>query len=358
MVFRFAEDAERYCDSDSESNAKAVRRLFDAGDAAYATEAATFSIVERFDTKPYVKIDCETLTFQGYISGRVADSMRWKFVPETEYRAQDWISAAFYAWTGDDLTHADVLFQQAAIASGATPAQVAKALLLRAAIVEALGRPDEALTLLNEITDRFGNHSDADVRAYVAEAMCDKGGLSGRKGQYSKALAAYDAAILRFGRDRNEKLRAQIAVALLQKGVAFCELGRFEKAVELNQKLLASFEETSSPPVQRDIALGYRNMAAALYRLHKFEEAIKTTENLVAKFSTTTDPRNIIQVAWGLHFRGLVLQKLDRHEDACLAYEELIRRFGTSRDRDIQKFVERATKQLNIRTAQSDGAER
>jgi hypothetical protein len=139
MVFRFPEDAERYCDSNSESDVKAIRRLFDTGKAAYATEAATFTIVERFANKRYVKIENEELwPFEGYISNRVADHMRWKLVPESDYRAQDWINAAYYAWTEENVNRQDTLLQRAATAPDATAAQVAKALLLRARL---LSRP-------------------------------------------------------------------------------------------------------------------------------------------------------------------------------------------------------------------------
>lgn len=346
MAFRYPEDAERYCDSKSEQDQKAVRQLWDAGKAAYTTEAADFAVIERFNDKPYVKIEnIELWPFPMYISNQVADGMRWKVVAETDYRAEDWINAAFYAWTDDDLNNVDRLFHRAAEAPDATPAQIAKSLLLRAAVVEALERPDEALDLLGEITERFGESKDADVRPYVAEAMSDRGGLLGRTGRHAEAIAAYDAAILRFGTDTDPRVRLDVLRAWVKKVAELCAAGQFEDALDVNERILASYDDFAQPRAREQLALAYRNKAVALNRLSRMREAIEACDALISGFSGASEKPII--AAWALCYKASLLGKISRQQEANASYRELVTRFVGIDDAGVQRLVGHAQKELS-----------
>lgn len=213
MAFRFPHDAERYCNSGDE-DAKAVRALWDASVAAYVTEIADFTIIERFPNKPCVKIENDGLwPWPVYISADIAERMRWRRVSEDDYTARDWIEAAFAAWRDDELPLIDERLRRAILARDASPPQIAKALLLRATVVEVLERPEEALALLNEIEARFGMSEDSEVRAYVAEAMYDRGSLHVREGRMNDAIASFDAVIVRFCHDKDPEVGEQVAKA-------------------------------------------------------------------------------------------------------------------------------------------------
>jgi hypothetical protein len=214
MAFRFAHDAEKYCDSKGEENAKAVRALWDAGAATYTTEIAEFAIAERFPDKPYVKIENDGLwPWLVYISAKIADRLRWRRIPESEYTAENWMEAAFAAWHDDDLIQVDRLFKEAALSSDATPSQIAKSLLLRAAVVEVLDRASEALSLLDETEERYSDSQDPQVRAYVAEAMYDRGGLHMRQRRRTEALSAFEAVVARFSDGKEPGVREQVTKA-------------------------------------------------------------------------------------------------------------------------------------------------
>ena len=317
--FRRVEDAEAYADAHSEAAQRAVRAIYDAGSAVYVTEAAWFDL-ERFDGKPYARIDSDDFPYPLYISAKVVERVRWRYMEESEYTASDYMCAAYTAWGFDDVSRSERFFRGAAEAVDATPAQRSESMLLRAIMLQKLGRDDDALELLETVDSAFSAEGDSRTRAFVCEALVDKGNLLARMGRREEALLAFDAAIRRYGQDREERVLEEVARGMLHAGVQLCELGRFEEAVRVNSDLVTRFSVSTEPRVIENVTLGFRNKAAALQRLKRVDEAIDACDALVVAG----------------------LERLGRREDAATCCREIIARFEASSDEELRQNVARA----------------
>jgi tetratricopeptide (TPR) repeat protein len=345
IVFRFADDAERYGDSDSESDRKAVRAIFDAGDAAYVTEIAEFDM-ETFDGKPYVKIEnSDSWPNPWFMPSSIAERMRWRCLPEAEYGAREWMEAAFTAWAKDDLTEVERLLGGAAVARDATTAQISESLLLRAAILQELDRETEAASLLDEVELRFAKSQDTATRGYAAEARVDKGEMIAARGDREDAIRIFDDVIERYGGDQAPVVRIEVARAIMSKGVQLCEVGRFDEAVIVNDSLIAKFHDAVAPEIQEQVAIGMRNKAAALQRLGRLETALETCDALIA-FGELVGTQVTSQVAWAFYSKAETLKRLGRGEKAKEALREIVSRFDGDKDEHVQRLVTNARRQL------------
>jgi len=70
-----------------------------------------------------------------------------------------------------------------------------------------LGRHDQRVTFCEEVVRRFGRAEDAVVRCSVADVLNCKGGSLEELGRSAEAIAAYDEVEQRFGGDTNADVR-------------------------------------------------------------------------------------------------------------------------------------------------------
>ena len=81
----------------------------------------------------------------------------------------------------------------------------------------ALGTPQEAIEVYDEVISRFGAATEPTVSGAVAEAMVHKAGALGTLGLTKDAIAVCDEVISRFGQPQQEVLREQVAEAVAKK---------------------------------------------------------------------------------------------------------------------------------------------
>jgi tetratricopeptide (TPR) repeat protein len=338
IAFRSAQDAENYCQSDSESAKEDVRALWDSGQALYMTELADFEVLDTFPNKPYIKIRTETIEGALYLSAAIAQRLRFRRVPQSGYTAEDWLEAAFSACRSNELDKAQALFNEAYHAAGASPNQIAQAMLSRAALLEALNQIPEALNLLTEIEQRYVDAADSAVRDCAAEAMCEKGAVLARQGRHHEALVAFDATIARFIHDRDPRIREQSLIALARKEAEFCTLQRVDEAVEVIDELASLLPDTMQRGVLKHRALGFR--------LQRIGRALQTCDDAIARFQKAADLELVYLVAGQMCRKADALKKFGHPEEALRTYEDIVRQYATNTEL-MRRVVEDAKEKIS-----------
>lgn len=244
--------------------------------------------------------------------------------------------------------------------------------LARAALDEAAGRPDAALTrcdwLLNtrwRPGDGFGallreqvealradaaraapTSSPGDLGAVpaamaaaVAGALNDRAGESSRRGAPDEAVAIYGEVVRRFGDVANPELRVPTMSALLNRGVALAGLGRREEWMAAYKEVVRRYRATPSPDLREHVAKALGNIQAALGDPDSREEVIAACDETVALLGDATEPWLQARVAYALAREGYLLGELGRHEEAIAVDQQVELRFGHSADPEQRRLV-------------------
>ena len=98
--------------------------------------------------------------------------------------------------------------------AGEVQVRVASALCGKGRALESLGRPDEAIAAFQEVVPRFGEATEAELRAYVAGALAEKGAALARLGRRDEAVRAYDELLARSAGAAQPQVLGQVRWAI------------------------------------------------------------------------------------------------------------------------------------------------
>jgi tetratricopeptide (TPR) repeat protein len=244
--------------------------------------------------------------------------------------------------------------------------------LARAALDEAAGRPDAALTrcdwllntqwrpgdgfgaLLREQVEALGaevaratpTSSPGDLGAVpvamastVAGALNDKAGELSRCGELDEAAEIYGEVVRRFGSVTNPELRVPAMSALLNRGVALAGLGRREEWIAAYKEVVRRYRASPSPELREHVAKALGNIQAALGDPDSRGEVIAACRETVALLGDATEPWLQARVAYALAREGYLLGELERHDEAIAVDQQVELRFGHSADPELCRLV-------------------
>ena len=192
---------------------------------------------------------------------------------------------------------------------------VAMASLYRGITLRNLGNWEDAITVYDQLIDRFGDDEEGDVRTQVATALRNKGFALGALDRNEDAITVYDELIGRFGDDEGAAVRTQVVGASRNKGVALRALDRSEDAITVYDELLDRFGDDEERDVRRQVARALRNKGFALRALDRNEDAISAYDELLNRFDDDEESEVRAEVARALRSKGIALGELDRSDD-------------------------------------------
>lgn len=219
----------------------------------------------------------------------------------------------------------------------------ASALRRKATALRGLGRPDEAVAVLQDALVRFPGDADAaGAKAALADALV-------AAGRYDEALIAFDAYLAAPPDDRDE-----VSEALVKQGLLLMQAERLEEGLEAYARLLELLDgvEDFGLRVRRAVALW--NTTEALARLGRLDEAGATDERLAAEvagdaeliFSAMAaelgardDPQARIVRAGILLKEATIQATLGDEERAVALVRELIAVHGDDELPDVRRIV-------------------
>ncbi|MDR3413908.1 MAG: hypothetical protein P4L87_23590 [Formivibrio sp.] len=219
--------------------------------------------------------------------------------PEAEYTFQDWNTRAFAAHSDGDMEGSARYWKQAALASQATPRQ-------------------------------------------IAQSLFNAGVALGAQNRIEEEMAIYEQIISRFDRDLEPALCEQVAKARLNKGIRLSELERYEETIAILDQLIASFGNTSEPTLREQVAKAMLTKAVTLGKLERYEETITIFDHLIASFGDAHEPTLREQVAKAMIYKTVALNLLQRNDEVIPIYDQIIARFGNAPEPTLREQVSHA----------------
>ena len=176
-----------------------------------------------------------------------------------------------------------------------------------------------------------------EVRAVTEEAsdLLERGGVLFERGDLQGALSVLQQLLQRFRSHRATIVRDSVVKALANCGIILMRLDRGEEAMLAFDEAAEIFESAESPALRPVVATALLNRSFFLSTLGRTQDAIDACDHLIGKFPCDDSDPVAEPVATALFNRGMMLDKMDRAEDALASYDELQNRFGSSDSVDV-----------------------
>ena len=205
-------------------------------------------------------------------------------------------------------------------------AEVARAMVRKGSMYARSGGPEAAVSVYDEVVERFGGIDGPEVQVQVAEALILKGQQLERLGDFDGSRAVFDQVVDRFADSDEPDLLVKVAKVLTNESIsdavlrsAQVSVARFDQVVE--RYCEGRYAGNHSATL---VSLLYE---ARFYRaLGNAEREIDVLEKIVERLGATDVPRDQTMAATALVEKGQLLARLGRHETALEACEESDRR--------------------------------
>ena len=185
------------------------------------------------------------------------------------------------------------------------PEVVAWVTLCAARAQETLGNYDAAISLLDDILERYGESEMPETQRPVFEALVDKANIvRGRKKDAQGALDIYNEAIERYGDSAVPALEGKIVEAFINRAFTHGDLGDFEGEIASYDTLIER-EEKSEMHESRAMALAFQ--ALRLAEVGRVEEALTASAELERRLGASDEEWNIWLLWMGMAARAIAL---------------------------------------------------
>lgn len=144
--------------------------------------------------------------------------------------------------------------------------QEGKALLERAHALRQQSRPEEALSLYDEVVQRFGTEDDDSLIPLVGQAIVDKAHALAELERLEDAVSVCEAVIQGLGASSEPPVRVQVARAMTCKADSLVRLNQFEAALTAAEAIARHFKDAQELPIHDSIAQGLQLAGVALLR--------------------------------------------------------------------------------------------
>ena len=161
---------------------------------------------------------------------------------------------------------------------------VGAALLLTAEIKKRLGEYETAVSMFDNILDRYRGEEGAEPQKIVAKALVAKASIAREQlSDYETALAAFDEVIGRFRTTNDTYIKRLVASALMNRAFMKGESGEFEGEIESYDKLIALLGGAREGEMETFVALALSFKSMSLVEIGRMEEADKVCKALQEK---------------------------------------------------------------------------
>ena len=213
-------------------------------------------------------------------------------------------------------------------------------------------RLEEALSVFDEVVDRYGESTQPHLLVLAAKALIRKGEIFHALGHAEDALATCEEVDRRYGDNQAPVVSENVAVALLNKGVALRASSRVQEALVANDEVDRRFGASENPNIRATVAKALCDKGITLGNLSRLQEALQASDELIHRFGVSEEKDAVVAVAKTLCNRATVLERMNRVAEALTAYDSVVRRFGASNEPVLHEIV--ATTLLNKSAALGD----
>jgi tetratricopeptide (TPR) repeat protein len=134
-------------------------------------------------------------------------------------------------------------------------------------------RAVEAITVYDDLINRFQDRQETEVVEKVATALVNKGVMFGTLDRSEEELAVYDDMLDRFQDRQEDKVVKEVERALFNKGVTLGNIGRSEEAIAVYDDLINRFQDRQEPRIVEMVARAMIEKIEVLIKTNRVKEA-------------------------------------------------------------------------------------
>lgn len=216
---------------------------------------------------------------------------------------------------------------------------VAKSLLNKGARLGKQNRSNEALAVYNDLILRYGKSDKPELQNQVAMSLLNKGFVLGLQNRPDEELAAYDDVISRYGKSERPRMQDLIAKALLGKGFALGLQNRPYEELAAYDDVITRYGKSELPDLQEKVAASLFNKGVRLGQQNDLNKEIAAYDELISSFDESEQLEIQKHIASALLNKGIALGRQNQPDEELVAYNELINRFNDSEQLKIQKQI-------------------
>jgi tetratricopeptide (TPR) repeat protein len=233
-----------------------------------------------------------------------------------------------------------------------SPKDVAKALRREGMDLLERGSTEDAVARFDEILDRFGDTSDAELRDSVALALYDKAWAFECANRHADAIAVDEELEKRFGHDAAYGLARRVADGLLLKGNELTRIGLTSEALTVYDDIVARYGARTESALRESVAIALVNKAAFVAQRRR-ALAIPICDEILARFGDATEPLVREQVANALVRKAHSLEVLKRDREALAVHHALRTRFAVGESPKIDDLLTWSDRRCDVMTSKS-----
>ena len=216
---------------------------------------------------------------------------------------------------------------------------VASGLLAKSLTLNSQERPQDALSVVDDLIASFRDAPEHDAEVTVARAMNTKAGLLTKLGKADEALAVGGDVVKRFGESTATKLREQVGVAVFSQATALNKLGRSDEAIAAWDEVITDCADLAPPQKPRLASDAMYMKLVCVSGLDRVPETVAACQALLSSCDEQPEEAGVVQVADGLRRTSKLLANSGQHDQALAVLDDLIDRCGRTADPRVRRLV-------------------
>ena len=212
----------------------------------------------------------------------------------------------------------------------------AKALIRKGEIFHALDRAEEALAICEEVDRRYRDNHAPVVSESVAVALLNKGAALAILNRNTEAIGACDEVVRRYGGSELSDILDSVAKALVNKAGMLVTMTRGREALYVCEEAIRRFSKLKAPVLVHMVAEAFYVKGGAMLELNRPVEALAAFAEVLNRAPDAEHAAIPELQAKTILGRGLAFDKLGQFREALAAYDEVATRFGESKNLLVQ----------------------
>ncbi|UTW48350.1 tetratricopeptide repeat protein [Bacterioplanoides sp. SCSIO 12839] len=259
--------------------------------------------------------------------------------PESEFTPDDWYQLGVDEYTRNNYPKAIEYFELSELHIDAKDIDVAMSLFAKAFCLNQDNRPDEEITIYDDLIARYSESEQSELLELVAKSLLNKGARLGKQNRSNEALAVYNDLILRYGKSDKPELQNQVAMSLLNKGFVLGLQNRPDEELAAYDDVISRYGKSERPRMQDLIAKALLGKGFALGLQNRPYEELAAYDDVITRYGKSELPDLQEKVAASLFNKGVRLGQQNDLNKEIAAYDELISSFDESEQLEIQKHI-------------------
>ncbi|MDR2635984.1 MAG: tetratricopeptide repeat protein [Campylobacteraceae bacterium] len=203
-------------------------------------------------------------------------------------------------------------------------------------------KTDEMISSYHELIDRFGNSTNREIEAIIAQAMYNLALGYKSKNDVKAEKRLYERIVSRFINSKDEYIEYVTAISLFSISSIAFNANDTKSEIEIYKKFIDRFENTSNENIYNFLATAMTSLGYEYSAMNETAKAIDIYNRLTDKFEDSQEEYIQTLVAAGSINFGINQVHSGNLKDGLKTFQRIIERFQNSTNTDIMQSVSMA----------------